>query len=90
MSIKNRLYKLEKQDSSSAPSWAEFITGAWQPTPQAWQAFLLKSEISYQVQDESGVITVRFFDGRKDQVKELLPGVKTYCGFDPSLWDGVQ
>lgn len=85
---KSRLAQLEKQTQQGAnkPTWKDFVTGAWNPDPQEWEAFLLRSEISFQVLDESGGAAVHFFNGQKEQVKEPLAGVKTYRGLDPSEW----
>jgi hypothetical protein len=87
---KKRLAQLEKKREPNKPTWKDFVTGAWKPSPQEWQAFLLQSEISFQVQDESGGATVHFFDGHKEQVKEPLASVKTYRGIDPSKWEGDE
>jgi hypothetical protein len=89
MTAKQRITKLEKTIEPNKQTWKDFVTGAWKPSPQEWQAFLLQSEISFQVQDERGGVTVHFFDGHKEQVKEPLDGVKTYRGIDPSKWGGV-
>lgn len=83
---KDRLARLENTLEPNRPTWKDFITGAWQPSPQEWQAFLLQSEISFQVLEESGGATVHFFDGHKEQVKQPLDGVKAYSGIDPSQW----
>ena len=41
MNIKTRLEQLEKTEQIQArPSWFDFITGAWEPDPDEWRAFL--------------------------------------------------
>jgi hypothetical protein len=47
MTIKNRLAKLEsKATEAQRGTWKDFITGAWQPDPAAWAAFLAEQKPS--------------------------------------------
>lgn len=47
MTIKNRLAKLEsKATKAQRGTWSDFITGAWQPDPAEWAAFLAERKPS--------------------------------------------
>ena len=39
-SLNNRVQQLEKQQIQATGTWRDFITGAWQPQPHEWAAFL--------------------------------------------------
>ncbi|GEM_PF-3890621 len=56
MSIKNRLAKLEdKQPAEPRPTWKDFITGAWEPSPEEWRAFLERDEQTEQQENKNDV-----------------------------------
>jgi hypothetical protein len=44
MKAKTRIAKLEKAVKPQQPTWKDFITGVWQPSPDKWAEFLKASD----------------------------------------------